>query len=69
MRIAVISGTHEEYIGWYQGVLLVNPGSVTYPGLPHSKGGLGTLAYLDIRGGVVSAEIHKLQRSPPRGDA
>ena len=54
--------THEEYIGWYQGILFVNPGSPTHPGRRHRRGDLGTLAYLDISNGVVSAEIRKLHR-------
>ena len=56
--------THEEYIGWYQGMLFLNPGSPTHPGMRHRSGELGTLAYLDISNGVVSAEIRKLHRNP-----
>ena len=67
--IVCFGDTHEEYIGWYQGVLFVNPGSVTHPGMRHARGDLGTLAYLDIRGGVVSAEIRKLYRGSQKGDA
>ncbi len=55
--------THEEYIGWYQGMLFVNPGSATHPGIRHSPGQLGTIAYLDISDGVVSVEIRLLHRN------
>ncbi len=54
--------THEEYIGWYQGVLFLNPGSPTYPGIRHARGELGTLGILEITDGVVSAEVRKLRR-------
>ena len=67
--VVCFGDTHEEFIGWYQGVLFVNPGSTTHPGLRHATGDLGTLAYLDIRSGVVSAEIHKLHRGSRSGDA
>jgi predicted phosphodiesterase len=53
--------THEEFIGWYQGMLFINPGSTTRPGLRHPRGDLGTFALLDIKNGVVSAEIKKLR--------
>jgi putative phosphoesterase len=54
--------THEEFVGWYQGMLFVNPGSPTRPGIRHARGDLGTFAVLDIKNGVVSVEIKKLQR-------
>lgn len=60
--IVCFGDTHEEYIGWYQGVLFVNPGSTTIPGLRHGPGELGTFALLDIDDGVVSARIEKLRR-------
>ena len=55
--VVCFSDTHEEYIGWYQGKLFVNPGSTAHPGIRHKKYDLGTLAILDIRNNVVSAEI------------
>jgi putative phosphoesterase len=61
--VVCFGDTHEEYLGWYQGVLFLNPGSPTHPGPRHHTDDLGTLAYLDIINGVVSAEIHKLRRS------
>lgn len=60
--VVCFGDTHEEYIGWYQGVLFVNPGSTTRPGMRHRAGELGTFALLDIKRGVVSAEIRKLVR-------
>ena len=38
-------------------VLFVNPGSTAHPGIRHKKNDLGTLAILDIKNNVVSAEI------------
>ncbi len=55
--VICFSDTHEEFIGWYQGKLFVNPGSTAHPGIRHKKHDLGTLAILDIRKNVVSAEI------------
>jgi putative phosphoesterase len=60
--IVCFGDTHEEYIGWYQGVLFVNPGSTIRPGLRHGRDELGTFAILDVKNGVVSAEIRKLHR-------
>jgi predicted phosphodiesterase len=53
--------THEEYIGWYQGMLFLNPGSTTRPGMRHPRTDLGTYALVDIKQGVISAEIRKLR--------
>ncbi|MFC1935570.1 metallophosphoesterase family protein [Chloroflexota bacterium] len=61
--VVCFGDTHQEYIGMYQGMLFVNPGSPTHPGLHHRPCELGTLAYLDISNGVVSTEIRKLHRS------
>ena len=54
--------THEEYVGWYQGMLFLNPGSTARPGLRHGREDLGTYAILDIKNGAVSVEIKKLLR-------
>ena len=59
--IVAFGDTHEEHIALYQGVLFLNPGSPTWPGVRHKFGGLGTVALLDIEGGVVTAEIVKLR--------
>ena len=55
--------THDEYIGWHQGMLFVNPGSTTHPGIRQSPDELGTLAYLDVQGSVVSPGIRRLHRN------
>ena len=55
--------THEKYIGWYQGMLFVNPGSTTHSAPTQIPGDMGTLAYLDISNGVVSVEIRRLHRN------
>lgn len=52
--------THEEYVGWYQGVLFVNPGSVPRPGPRHGRGELGTLAIISVQRTVAAVEIVKL---------
>ncbi|MBI2123382.1 MAG: metallophosphoesterase family protein, partial [Armatimonadetes bacterium] len=59
--VVVHGDTHEEDIAWHQGVLFINPGSPTCPGLRHPVGELGTVALLDVYNGVVSAEIIKLR--------
>ena len=61
--VVCFGDTHEEYIGWYQGMLFLNPGSPTYPGLRYRDGDLGTLVYLDTSNGVVLAEVRKLHRN------
>ncbi len=60
--VVCFGDTHDEYIGWYQGVLFLNPGSPSRPGMRHSPGDVGTFATLDIHEGVIAAEIHKLRR-------
>ena len=48
---AVIFGdTHEELICHWDGILMVNPGSPTYPGNRHPRGSLGTIGLLEIDG-------------------
>ncbi|MBM2832800.1 MAG: phosphodiesterase, family [Dehalococcoidia bacterium] len=55
--------THEEYVGWHQGMLFINPGSTARPASTRSPGEIGTLAYLDISNGVASATILRLHRN------
>lgn len=62
--VVCFGDVHEEFIDWYQWVLFVNSSSPTHPGLRHTYGDLGTLAYLNIKNGVISAELKKLQRDP-----
>ena len=54
--------THDDFIGWYQGMLFINPGSTIRPGRRLGPGEFGTFAMLDIKDGVVSAEIKTLRR-------
>ncbi len=61
--VVCFGDTHDEFIGTYQGVLFVNPGSTTRPNTRHTRDDLGTFALLDVKRGVVSAEIRKLRRA------
>ena len=59
---AVIFGdTHHELIQQYGGVLLVNPGSPTYPAKNHASRELGTIGMLDVENGTVTARLIDLQ--------
>ena len=59
---AVVFGdTHEEMVATYDGVLLVNPGSPTYPGRRHSAGALGTIGLMEVTEGVVTARLVNLE--------
>ena len=55
--VVVFGDTHEELICHWDGVLLINPGSPTYPGRRHRPGALGTLARLKIDGRAVEVEM------------
>lgn len=61
--VVCFGDTHHEYIGIVAGTLYVNPGSTTRPNFRHAPGDLGTFASLDVKNGVVSAEIRKLRRA------
>lgn len=55
---AVVHGhTHVEAVVPRDGVLCVNPGS---PSLPRHTNGVGTIGFLDIEGGAVSASLWQL---------
>lgn len=59
---AVIFGdTHQELIQRHGGVLLINPGSPTYPGRRHLSGQLGTIGMLEVQAGEISAQLIDLQ--------
>ena len=60
VQVIAFGDTHEEMVAYYQGVLLVNPGSPTKPGLRHGAGELGTVAILEVRRGVAAVELVKL---------
>ncbi len=58
--VVVFGDTHEELICQYDGILLVNPGSPTYPGRRHRPGSPGTVARLKISGRAVAVEMTRL---------
>ena len=59
---AVIFGdTHQEMIQSYGGILVVNPGSPTYPGRGHSTGALGTIGILEVNHGKIDARLVDLE--------
>ena len=55
--VVVFGDTHEELICYCDGVLLVNPGSPTYPGRRHPTGSLGTLGLLRLTRGAVDVRL------------
>ncbi|MFQ6029493.1 MAG: metallophosphoesterase family protein [Dehalococcoidia bacterium] len=61
--VVVFGDTHEELVCHYDGTLIVNPGSPTYPGRRHLPGNLGTLAILEIDRGAVGVRIIDLRNS------
>lgn len=60
VAVVLFGDTHEELICQYDGVLLVNPGSPTYPGRRHQAGSPGTLAMLEIQDRAVYARLINL---------
>ena len=65
--VVLFEDTHQELICRFDGVLLVNPGSPTYPAR-RRPGVLGTVALLETSGGTVTAELVDLagERPAPR---
>jgi putative phosphoesterase len=58
--VVVFGDTHQELICYYDGVLLINPGSPTYPAL-RRPGCLGTLGLLEVQRGVVTVRLVDLE--------
>ena len=58
--VVIFGDTHEELICLRDGVLLVNPGSPTYPGRRHPPGSLGTVGLLEVQGATASVSLVKL---------
>ena len=58
--VVLFGDTHEEMICIRDGVLLVNPGSPTYPGRTHRPGSLGTVGILDIKGATTLVSLVQL---------
>ena len=48
--IVLYGDTHEEIVTYWDGIMIMNPGSPTYPGKRHKRGVLGTLGILEIDG-------------------
>ncbi len=61
VQVIAFGDTHEEMVAYYKGVLMVNPGSPTKPGLRHGPGELGTVAIMEIRRAVAAVELVKLK--------
>jgi putative phosphoesterase len=58
--VVLFGDTHEEMICIRDGVLLVNPGSPTYPGRTHRSGSMGTVGILDIQGATTLVSLVQL---------
>ena len=58
--VVLFGDTHEEMICIRDGILLVNPGSPTYPGRTHRPGSLGTVGILDIQGSTTQVRLVQL---------
>lgn len=59
--VVVFGDTHEELICFRDGVLLVNPGSPTYPGRGHPPGSLGTIGLLEVQGATATVRLVDLE--------
>ena len=59
--VVLFGDTHEELVCQWDGVMMVNPGSPTYPGKRHRRGELGTMGLLQIDGEETSARIINLE--------
>ena len=59
--VVLFGDTHQELICHFDGVLLVNPGSPTYPAR-RRDGVLGTVGYLEIQAGTATARIIELSQ-------
>jgi len=58
--IVLYGDTHEEIVTYWDGIMIMNPGSPTYPGKRHKRGVLGTLGILEIDGGDAAGRIVEL---------
>ena len=66
--VVLFGDTHEELVMDWDGVLIMNPGSPTYPGKRHKRGSLGTIGILqvdgeDATGWIVDLEVDSQSRS------
>ena len=58
--IVLYGDTHEEIVTYWDGIVIMNPGSPTYPGKRHKRGALGTLGILEIDGEDAAGRIVEL---------
>ncbi len=65
--VVVFGDTHYELVCYYDGLLLINPGSATYPARRRGAGRLGTLGLLEIRRGMVNVRIVDLEAERAKG--
>lgn len=61
--IVLYGDTHEEIVTYWDGIMIMNPGSPTYPGKRHKRGVLGTLGILEIDGEDAAGRIVELDLS------
>jgi putative phosphoesterase len=59
--VVLFGDTHEELVMDWDGVLIMNPGSPTYPGKRHKRGVLGTIGILEVDGEEVTGRIVDLE--------
>ena len=59
--VVLFGDTHEELVCRWDGVLMVNPGSPTYPGKRHRRGALGTVGLMEIDGEETTVRIIDLE--------
>ena len=65
--IVVFGDTHHELVCYHDGVLLINPGSPTYPGRHYHPEAMGTLGMLEIEGGTAQIRLLYLTKDRPGG--
>ena len=59
--VVLFGDTHEELVTHWDGVLIMNPGSPTYPGRRHKRDVLGTIGILEVDGKEASGRIIHLE--------
>ena len=59
--MVLFGDTHEELVCRWDGALMVNPGSPTYPGKRHRRGALGTVGLMEIDGEETTVRIIDLE--------
>ena len=59
--VVLFGDTHEELVTHWDGILIMNPGSPTYPGRRHKRGVLGTIGILEVDGNEASGRIIHLE--------